>query len=114
MSCINSYHCTCVVTFDTVITGQTRPQLKELHSRIVPVWASRWRELGEVLGLLPYELDTISENHNYHPRRCEECCKIVLKIWLERDATASWNKLDDAINSISSTTMHVESINKGT
>ena len=102
-----------VITFGIVITGETRPQLRELHSSIVPVWAPRWRELGEALGLLPHELETISVNHGYHPRRSQECCKVVLKTWLERDVTASRYKLDEAISSISSTTMHVESINKG-
>ena len=96
-----------------MITGQATPQPGELHSRIVPVWAPKWRELGEALGLSVGKLDIISENHNYHPRRCEECCKVVLKTWLERDVTASWNKLDEAISSISSTVMHVESIKKG-
>ena len=123
-SCINSiavlssYYlhiilCRLIITFGTVITGQTRPQVRELNNSIVPVWAAKWSELGEAIGLLPYELDTISENHAYHPRRSEECCKAVLKIWLERDVTASWNKLDKAISSISSSTIHVDSIKEG-
>lgn len=101
-----------VVTFDNVITGGATPELRELHNRIVPVWASKWKELGEAIGLPPHELETISVNHGYHPRRSEECCKVVLKTWLERDVTASWNKLDEAISSIPSTAMHVESIIK--
>ena len=115
-SSLNSYYLhirRLIITFGTVITGQTRPHMKELNSRIVLVWAAKWRELGEAIGLLPYELDTISENHAYHPRRSEECCKVVLKIWLGRDVTASWNKLDKAISGISSSTKHVNSIKEG-
>ena len=87
--------------FGTVTTGQGKPQIKELHKKIVPVWAAKWRELGEELGLSQHVLENISMNHAYHPQRSEECCKAVLKKWLDQDLTASWSKIDEATNSIS-------------
>ena len=89
--------------FVAVTTGQEKPQIKELHNKIVPLWAAKWRELGEELGLSQHMLEIISMNNAYHPRNCEECCKAVLKKWLEQDPTASWSKIDEATNSISGT-----------
>ena len=101
-----TYPAACV-TFGTVITGQEKPHIKELHKSIVPLWAAKWRELGEELGLSQHELENISMDHAYHPHRCEECCKAVLKKWLEQDLTASWIKLNEATDSISCTiTVH--------
>lgn len=100
-----------IITLGTTTTGQDVPDVKELNKKIVPVCAPKWRELGEELGLLSHELDTISMDHAYHPRHCEESCKVVLRKWLEKDLTASWNKLHAAMNSISSNT--VETIAKG-
>ena len=95
-----------LVIFGNVTTGQKKPQVKELHKKIVPLWAAKWKELGEELGLSHNELETISLNHAYHPRRCEECCKAVLRKWLDQDLTASWNKIDEATNNISGTTLY--------
>ena len=77
--------------------GLERPQLHELHKKIVPVCAAKWEDLGKGIGLSPHELDIISENHSYHPRRSEECCKAVLKKWIEKDLDASWNKIETVI-----------------
>jgi len=77
--------------------GLERPQLHELHKKIVPVYAAKWEDLGKGIGLSPHELDIISENHSYHPRRSEECCKAVLKKWIEKDLEASWNKIETVI-----------------
>ena len=99
------------IIFVNVITGQNRPQLAELNRSIVPVWAAKWRELGEAIGLSSNELEIISADHSYHPSRSEECCKVVLRKWLEKDSTASWNKLK-AIESLSYNI--TENTNKGT
>ena len=108
MNYITTYlwQCILLVIFGNVTTVQEKPQIKELHKKIVPLWAAKWKELGEELGLSHNELETISLNHAYHPRRCEECCKAVLRKWLDQDLTASWNKIDEATNNISGTTLY--------
>ena len=99
-----------MIIFGIAITGGNKPQIRDLYSDIVPVWNTKWRELGVAIGIPSHELETISINHAYHPRRCEECCRVVLSRWLEIDTTASRKKIDEAINSISSNTVYPGSI----
>ena len=110
----SGFDCHPHITILITTTGQEKPQLRELNRIIVPVWAAQWREIGEAIGMLPHELEIISENHAYHPRRSEECCKVMFKTWLDKDAQVSWNKIREAINSLSGTSITVEeTIKKG-
>ena len=67
----------------------------DLYINVIPQYAARWKALGAILGLKDYEIDNISED--YANRSYEGCAAMLMK-WLRKDLTASWGKLDDAIN----------------
>ena len=59
-----------------------RPTEYDLNIHVVPNYATKWRELGAVLGLAPPKLDVVEYDH---PHSCEERCKAVLRKWLKVD-----------------------------
>ena len=78
--------------------GDDRPSLKDLHNHVVQGVASKWRDLGVQL------LDPDSENmlviiERNHPQDVIECCKCVLRKWLDTKSDASWNQLLEALRS---------------
>ena len=77
------------------VTGNERPEERDTTEYIVPQCATKWRELGLSLGVTSSQLDIISVDH---PNSCEERCKVMLKIWLLEDPSATWGKLVDAIH----------------
>jgi len=67
---------------------------------VVPFTAYKWEDLGAQL------LDTHSDCQSVlsvikanHPQNVEECCKCVLKKWLETKPDASWSQLIQALES---------------
>ena len=80
--------------FFTIVN--TRPLLMDLCQHFVLQYAGHWRKIGELLGLPCYKLDNIQGNCFY---RTIPCCNDMLKNWLRIDATASWRKLFNAIES---------------
>ena len=52
-------------------------------------YAIKWREIGLELNLTSAELDNIQVDYP----RVKERCRTMLKVWLQRDAEASWGKL---------------------
>lgn len=89
--------------FFSAITAKkdTRPQLVDLYSEVVPKYATNWDDLGIKLGLEKHHIDTISQNNAYNPNRLPECCKAMLNKWLEIDCSATWDKIRNAISTIS-------------
>ena len=79
-----------------------RPQLADLYRDVVPVYAIHWEELGIKLGLKEHHIATISRDNAYNPDRTVDCCQSMLKKWLKIDCSASWDKLRNAIRTISS------------
>ena len=77
------------------------PQLADLYRDIVPMYAIHWEELGIKLGLKEHHIATISHNNAYNPNRTVDCCKSMLNKWLEIDCSATWDKLRNAIRTIS-------------
>ena len=75
--------------------GDDRPGLGDLYINVIPQYAARWKALGAIVGLKDYEIDNISED--YANRSIEGCAAMLMK-WLRKNPTASWGKLDDAIN----------------
>jgi len=76
--------------------GDDRPGLGDLYINVIPQYAARWEELAAILGLKYYEIDNISKD--YANRGSIEGCAAMMMKWLRKDLTASWGKLDDAIN----------------
>ena len=61
-----------------------------------------------------YQLGIISANNKFNPERSQDCCREMLKEWLEVDPSASWGVLEDTLSAIILTsdlkgnTMHVD------
>ena len=74
----------------------TKPLLRDLYKHITPRYATEWKVIGTLLGLPSAEMMLIGADFANASR---ECCKMVLKKWLEKDSTASWGKLFTVIES---------------
>ena len=77
-----------------------KPEISELHSHIVPKYAVRWKDLGIQLKIPEHNLDAIEVDNINHPSYCEQCCKKMLKKWMEITPDATWNTLQKAINDL--------------
>ena len=88
------------------ITGNDTPKAHDTNTCVVPHCATRWRELGEALGMDPHRLDIITVDN---PNSCEDRCKVMLQNWLKQDLSATWGKLVDAAETIH----HTLPTNKG-
>ena len=53
-----------------------------------------WRKIGLELNITSETLDIIEANN---PKQMQECCWEMLKIWLQEDTEASWEKLLHAV-----------------
>ena len=59
-----------------------------------------WEKLGAALSLDENQLAIISKNNAYNPYKSEDCCREVLKKWLQINTSATWSVLDDAAKAI--------------
>ena len=82
-----------------IFTGKDNVDLASLYKHVVPI-TTNWEDLGVHLGLKPYHLDCISRDNEYSPNRTKNCCRAVLKKWLELECSPTWGKLEDAVNAI--------------
>ena len=74
----------------------TTPSLKDLVGYITPQYAADWKLIGTLLGLPSGELKAIEAGW---PTNVKWCCNQMLEKWLEVNATASWKKLQNVIES---------------
>ena len=100
---------TCVVrmcaSFYVLYVGDERPHPSDIVRQVIPNYATQWRELGVSLGTTSCHLDLI---HADYPHRCVDRCRMMLMKWLRQDISATWGKLVDAIETISTTTSNIE------
>ena len=84
--------------FDLI--GNKKLEISELHRSIVPKYAARWKDLGIQLKIPEYHLDAIAADNKNSQSFSRECCKAVLKKWMEITPDATWNMLQKAINDL--------------
>ena len=77
--------------------GDDSPKALEINRHVAPYCATKWRELGEALGMTPPQLDIINVDH---PNSCEERCKVMLRKWVKQDVSATWGRLVDCMNTV--------------
>ena len=80
--------------------GNKTPEISELHRAIVPKYAARWEDLGIQLKIPEHHLDTIAANNKNSKSYCQDCCKAMLKKWMEITPKATWSMLQKAINNL--------------
>ena len=78
--------------------GNDRPLLADLYHSVIPRYAVHWESIEVLLGLEEHHIKNISKNNAYNPNRAVDGCTEMLNKWLKFDTTATWGKLDDAIN----------------
>ena len=77
-----------------------KPEISELHRSIVPKHAARWKDLGIQLKLPEHDLDTIAANNKNSQSYCQDCCKAMLKKWMEVTPDATWSMLQKATDDL--------------
>ena len=80
-----------------LFVGNKHPCLKELYRYVTPLYAAEWREIGIGLGLSDPQLKVIRADH---PTSTRDCCNNMLTVWLQVDPAASWEKVFNAIDSL--------------
>ncbi|XP_065916705.1 protein NLRC3-like isoform X2 [Dysidea avara] len=80
-----------------MIKDADKPQLKDLCERVTPYHASRWKEIGILLGLSKGDIEII-EKDNY---KVSQCCIAMLETWTDIDPNYSWEKIETAISTSS-------------
>ena len=88
-----------IYLFDLI--DNEKPEISELHGSIVPKYAARWKDLGIQLKIPEHHLDTIAADNKNSQSYSKECCKAMLKKWMEITPDATWNMLQKAIDDLS-------------
>ena len=68
-------------------------------NEVTPHYCEYWREIGTQLDMPQGLIDSIQAEHDYGKRTQQKCCDKMFKEWLDRDTSASWEKLCTAIKS---------------
>ena len=76
--------------------GASRPKHHELFEKIIPHFASLWKEIGVFLEISHEELRVIEKDDS---GKCRECCNKMFCLWLDTTPTASWSMLAEAVGS---------------
>ena len=82
------------------VLQNTTPEFSDLYRNIVPKYAARWKDLGIQLKLPVHNLDVIAIDHVNHPSYSEECCKAMLKKWMQVNFKPTWDELYQAIDGL--------------
>ena len=77
-------------------TGADIVDEANLYRVVVP----DWENLGVHLKLKKSDLDCISRDNAHNPDRTKDCCRAVLKKWLELEFSPTWGTLEGAVNAI--------------
>ena len=78
--------------------------MRDLNRYIVEQQAAQWERLGLELGLKDYHIANISRDNEHNPNRSVTCCRAMLEQWLREMPSPTWDKLDNAIKKIKSST----------
>ena len=85
---------------DKIFTA-SKPTMVYIQRLVIPRYAKHWRQIGTELLLDDQALDNIEANYAPYPRKVELCCREVITKWLTVDTAATWMKLLDAIDAVS-------------
>ena len=82
--------------FFVICIGHQQPELKYLHRYVRGSVGMKWHDLGiELLDSNDYKkLDIIEAEH---PTDLSKCCTKMFNLWLQKQLTASWNQLIEAL-----------------
>lgn len=78
-----------------------KPQLIHLNRIFVKKYATEWKDFAIQLGIPTKDLEIIEKDN---PDDIQECCRLMLLVWLQRDPQASWKRLHDVLEAYYGTT----------
>ena len=74
--------------------SELRPTELYLNRLFIEKYAVIWRNIGLELNITSEVLDIIKVDH---PTEVQARCRAMLKVWLQKDPEASWDKLLHAV-----------------
>ena len=80
--------------------GNKEPQYPDLYKDVAPKYAARWKDLGVELKIPMEVLDVIKLNNVNHLSHNQQCCKDMLRKWMQMTSKPTWNILQNAIDSL--------------
>ena len=89
---------------------ELRPTELYLNRLFIEKHATKWRNIGLELSITSAALDIIDEDY---PTKIKERCKAMLKVWLQKDPEASWEKLFCAVEATDATDKSYQSAGVG-
>ena len=84
--------------------SELRPTEQYLNRLFIKNYATKWRDIGLELNITSNNLDIIKTNN---PNEVQERCRGMLKVWLDIDPEASWEKL---LRAVEATDKHHHSV----
>jgi len=76
--------------------AQQHPSLKYLNRYVKKQVGSKWYDLGVEL-LEADDVATLNAIRSEHPSDLSTCCTKMFTIWLDKQPTATWNQLIEAL-----------------
>ena len=84
--------------------------LPKLYNEVTPKYAGKWKEIGKKLDLPIGQLNAIEAEW---PTNLKRCCNKMLNKWSDADTTASLEKIDAIIQSLSAHNIQASPYSEG-
>ena len=84
--------------------SELRPTEQYLNRLFIKNYATKWRDIGLELNITGNNLDIIKTDN---PNEVQKRCRGILKVWLDIDPEASWEKL---LHAVEATDKHHHSV----
>ena len=76
--------------------GDEKPSLKYLNRHVRQSVGLKWHDLGIEL-LDSSDVEDLDKIEAEYKQDIEKCCTRMLRLWLQKQPTASWNQLIEAL-----------------
>ena len=81
-----------------------KPEKMYIQRLVVKTYARYWKQIGRQLGIDSAVLDSIEVENATHQKTSHSCCTNMMNKWLEKETSATWEKLLDAILAVINST----------
>ena len=83
-------------TYFCILLSETEcPDLKDLCTYVLPLYAAQWKKIGIFLGMQSGRLDVIKANN---PNNADGCCIDLFTEWLQCEKYPTWGKMFKVID----------------
>ena len=81
-----------------------KPRLNHLNRIFIEKYATKWKDIAAQLGISTEDIEIIEVDSP----STQECCRVMLLVWLQRDLKASWKRLHDVLKGYCSTGVKIK------